>query len=55
MFVKILFNLFTGSYIIGLMKHGDLFIWNKDKDVLKTIPGLAGVVTSQQLQSGRHL
>ncbi|XP_021376995.1 uncharacterized protein LOC110465482 isoform X2 [Mizuhopecten yessoensis] len=39
-----------GAYLIGLTHHGDIFFWHKDRDVLKTVRGLAGIVSSEELQ-----
>ncbi|XP_033730588.1 ciliogenesis and planar polarity effector 1-like, partial [Pecten maximus] len=39
-----------GAYLIGLTHHGDIFFWHKDRDILKTIRGLAGIVSSEELQ-----
>ncbi|XP_052775729.1 ciliogenesis and planar polarity effector 1-like isoform X2 [Mya arenaria] len=30
----------NGRYLVGLLSNGELFIWHKDKDVVKFIPGL---------------
>ncbi|XP_062574969.1 ciliogenesis and planar polarity effector 1-like isoform X1 [Saccostrea cucullata] len=40
----------NGHYLIGLQSNGELFVWFKDKDILKTIPGLEGIVSLNDLR-----
>lgn len=54
MFHKHIFHIFIGHYLIGLQNNGELFVWFKDKDILKTIPGLEGIITLGDLRKGKH-
>lgn len=39
--------------MIGIQSNAELFVWFKDKDILKTIPGLEGVVALESLRTGK--
>lgn len=41
--------------MIGIQSNAELFVWFKDKDILKTIPGLEGVVALESLRTGKKL
>ena len=31
----------SGRYLLGLLQSGEVFVWHKDKDAVKIIPGLS--------------
>lgn len=35
--------LFAGVWLVGLLVSGELFLWNKDKDLLKTVSAVPAV------------
>lgn len=49
------FFFYLGHYLIGIQSNAELFVWFKDKDILKTIPGLEGVVALESLRTGKKL
>lgn len=30
----------TGAWLAGILTTGELFLWNKDQDCLKTVPAI---------------
>lgn len=35
------FNLFhVGAWLAGMLKTGEIFLWNKDQDIIKTVPAI---------------
>ncbi|CAG5133709.1 unnamed protein product, partial [Candidula unifasciata] len=38
-----------GSYLVGVQSSGEVFVWNKDRDELKTIVGLASLLVDGEL------
>lgn len=52
---KNIFFFYLGHYLIGIQSNAELFVWFKDKDILKTIPGLEGVVALESLRTGKKL
>lgn len=38
-FVRKKGNCFLGRYLLGLLDNGEIFVWHKDKDVVKFVAG----------------
>ncbi|KAK7482661.1 hypothetical protein BaRGS_00026070 [Batillaria attramentaria] len=41
-----------GGHLVGVQKRGELFVWNKDKDTLKTVCGLSSCLDTASLSDG---
>lgn len=39
---------------MGIQNNGELFVWFKDKDILKTVSGLEGIVPLDDLRRGKY-
>ena len=48
-YVLIIFRSFIiGNFIGGILKNGDAFLWHKDRDMLKMIPGVPAIAGKLQ-------
>ena len=47
-FVCVEFHFISGRYLLGLLQSGELFVWHKDKDIIKIIPGLSKLTKNYQ-------
>lgn len=48
---KLLYSPFLGLWLCGLLVSGELFLWNRDKDLLKTAaatPEVVKIITTVQ-------
>lgn len=43
----------SGRYVIGFLKSGEVFIWHKDQDILKSIHGLESIVSEEDFIHGK--
>ncbi|XP_052090443.1 uncharacterized protein LOC127727068 isoform X2 [Mytilus californianus] len=43
----------NGRYVIGFLKSGEVFIWHKDQDILKSIHGLETIVSEEDFIHGK--
>ncbi|XP_063430132.1 uncharacterized protein LOC134712479 isoform X1 [Mytilus trossulus] len=43
----------NGRYVIGFLKSGEVFIWHKDQDILKSIHGLESIVSEEDFVHGK--
>ena len=47
-FVCVKFLCISGRYLLGLLQSGELFVWHKDKDIIKIIPSLSKLTKNYQ-------
>ena len=40
--------LYVGQYLVGYLQSGDIFIWNKEQDTLRTVKGPPSISASTQ-------
>ncbi|CAC5367073.1 JBTS17 [Mytilus coruscus] len=43
----------NGRYVVGFLKSGEVFIWHKDQDILKSIHGLETIVSEEDFIHGK--
>lgn len=46
---------FLGVWLCGLLVSGDLFLWNRDKDLLKTAPAIPEIIQLVAALQGRRV
>jgi len=39
---------------VGLLKSGEVFVWHKDRDILKSIHGLETIVSGEEFIQGKY-
>lgn len=52
--MKDLIFLISGSWLCGLLVSGELFLWNKDKDLLKTAAAVPEILHLMAAVKGMH-
>lgn len=52
---KSLFSSLKGAWLAGLLKTGELFLWHKDLDDLKTIPAVEESRKAVIAANGRNI
>ena len=51
-FLFLLFSISSGSHLVGVQKSGELFVWHKDQDDLRTVCGLASLLLDNSITLG---
>lgn len=57
-YTQLLFFILLGMWLCGLLVSGELFLWNRDKDLLKTVaaaPEVVHIITSAQGMHSMYL